>query len=85
VLSDAHLVVAGVDSCVMCLVEVAQTGTPHPPAYVGTPSVRQESAIWTGEVNRLRDTRLDRITAIKALLMHLADRCELRERSEREV
>src|SRR2546427_777582 len=38
-----------------------------------------------GEVYRARDTRLDRIVAIKVLPMHLADRSELRERFEREA
>ena len=39
----------------------------------------------TGEVYRARDTRLDRIVAIKILQDHLADRVELRERFEREA
>ena len=38
-----------------------------------------------GEVYRARDTRLDRIVAIKLLPPHLADRSELRERFEREA
>src|ERR1039457_5142116 len=38
-----------------------------------------------GEVYRARDTRLDRIVAIKVLPPHLADRSELRERLEREA
>src|SRR6202521_6141154 len=38
-----------------------------------------------GEVYRARDTRLDRIVAIKGLPTHLADRSELRERFEREA
>src|SRR6202158_567550 len=38
-----------------------------------------------GEVYRARDTRLDRIVAIKILSDHLADRAELRERFEREA
>jgi Tol biopolymer transport system component len=38
-----------------------------------------------GEVYRARDTRLDRIVAIKVLPTHLADRPELRERFEREA
>src|SRR6202790_4693714 len=38
-----------------------------------------------GEVYRARDTRLDRIVAIKVLPSHLADRAELRERFEREA
>jgi eukaryotic-like serine/threonine-protein kinase len=38
-----------------------------------------------GEVYRARDTRLDRIVAIKVLPAHLADRIELRERFEREA
>src|SRR5438309_8663556 len=38
-----------------------------------------------GEVYRAKDTRLDRIVAIKVLPSHLADRSELRERFEREA
>src|SRR6202048_1387936 len=38
-----------------------------------------------GEVYRARDTRLDRIVAIKVLPTHLADRSELRERFEGEA
>src|SRR3982074_1330470 len=38
-----------------------------------------------GEVYRARDTRIDRIVAIKVLPTHLADRSELRERFEREA
>ena len=38
-----------------------------------------------GEVYRARDTRLDRVVAIKILPDHLADRSELRERFEREA
>jgi eukaryotic-like serine/threonine-protein kinase len=38
-----------------------------------------------GEVYRARDTRLDRIVAVKILPGHLADRSELRERFEREA
>src|SRR5260370_272366 len=38
-----------------------------------------------GEVYKARDTRLDRIIAIKVLPAHLADRAELRERFEREA
>src|SRR5579864_9387740 len=38
-----------------------------------------------GEVYRARDTRLDRIVAIKVLPTHLANRSELRERFEREA
>jgi serine/threonine protein kinase/Tol biopolymer transport system component len=38
-----------------------------------------------GEVYKARDTRLDRIVAVKVLPTHLADRPELRERFEREA
>ena len=38
-----------------------------------------------GEVYRAKDTRLDRIVAIKVLPPHLADSPELRERFEREA
>jgi serine/threonine protein kinase len=38
-----------------------------------------------GEVYLARDTRLDRVVAIKILSDHLADRAELRERFEREA
>jgi len=38
-----------------------------------------------GEVYKARDTRLDRIVAIKVLPPHLADRSDLRERFEREA
>jgi eukaryotic-like serine/threonine-protein kinase len=38
-----------------------------------------------GEVYKARDTRLERIVAIKVLPTHLADRSELRERFEREA
>jgi Tol biopolymer transport system component/predicted Ser/Thr protein kinase len=38
-----------------------------------------------GEVYKARDTRLDRVVAIKVLPAHLADRSELRERFEREA
>src|SRR5271167_4440776 len=38
-----------------------------------------------GEVYKARDTRLDRIVAIKVLPTHLADRVELRERFDREA
>ncbi|MBZ5659728.1 MAG: serine/threonine-protein kinase [Acidobacteriia bacterium] len=38
-----------------------------------------------GEVYKARDTRLDRIVAIKVLPTHLANRSELRERFEREA
>src|SRR6202521_3427733 len=38
-----------------------------------------------GEVYRAKDTRLDRIVAIKVLPSHLADRAELHERFEREA
>src|SRR5437016_6221866 len=38
-----------------------------------------------GEVYRARDTRLDRMVAVKVLPAHLADRPELRQRFEREA
>ena len=38
-----------------------------------------------GEVYRARDTRLERIVAVKVLPVHLADRAELRERFDREA
>jgi serine/threonine protein kinase len=38
-----------------------------------------------GEVYRARDTRLERIVAVKILPDHLSDRAELRERFEREA
>jgi eukaryotic-like serine/threonine-protein kinase len=38
-----------------------------------------------GEVYKARDTRLDRIVAIKVLPPHLADRVELRDRFDREA
>src|SRR6201997_2013076 len=38
-----------------------------------------------GEVYRARDTRLDRVVAIKVLPTHLADEPERRERFEREA
>jgi eukaryotic-like serine/threonine-protein kinase len=38
-----------------------------------------------GEVYRARDTRLDRMVAIKVLPAHLADRTELKQRLEREA
>src|ERR1700674_2854572 len=38
-----------------------------------------------GEVYKARDTRLDRIVAIKVLPTHLAGRTELRDRFEREA
>jgi serine/threonine protein kinase len=38
-----------------------------------------------GEVYKARDTRLDRVVAIKVLPTHLADSSELRHRFEREA
>ena len=38
-----------------------------------------------GEVYRARDTRLERVVAVKILPDHLSDRAELRERFEREA
>src|ERR1700747_1910461 len=38
-----------------------------------------------GEVYRARDTRLDRVVAVKILPDHLSDRDELRERFDREA
>jgi serine/threonine protein kinase len=38
-----------------------------------------------GEVYRARDTRLERVVAIKVLPTHLADKPDLRERFEREA
>ena len=38
-----------------------------------------------GEVYKARDTRLDRLVAIKTLPAHLAERPNLRERFEREA
>jgi eukaryotic-like serine/threonine-protein kinase len=38
-----------------------------------------------GEVYKARDTRLDRVVAIKVLPAHLADRADLRERFDREA
>ena len=38
-----------------------------------------------GEVYKAKDTRLDRIVAIKVLPVHLSDRPDLRERFEREA
>src|ERR1700682_3537281 len=38
-----------------------------------------------GEVYKARDTRLDRVVALKTLRAHLADRPELRERFKREA
>src|SRR6202162_2112272 len=38
-----------------------------------------------GEVYRARDTRLDRVVAIKILPSHLSDQSELRERFDREA
>src|ERR1700680_2774935 len=47
--------------------------------------VAQIGAGGMGEVYKARDTRLDRIVAIKVLPAHLADRAELRERFDREA
>ncbi len=47
--------------------------------------VAQIGAGGMGEVYKARDTRLDRIVAIKVLPSHLADRAELRERFDREA
>src|SRR5580700_8423359 len=47
--------------------------------------VAQIGAGGMGEVYRARDTRLNRIVAIKVLPAHLADNAELRERFEREA
>jgi tRNA A-37 threonylcarbamoyl transferase component Bud32 len=58
----------------------------HPGRRLGPYEI--SSAIGTGgmgEVYKGRDTRRDRIVAIKVLLTHLADRLELRERFEREA
>jgi serine/threonine protein kinase len=38
-----------------------------------------------GEVYKARDTRLDRIVAVKVLPPHVADRAEFRQRFEREA
>jgi len=38
-----------------------------------------------GEVYRARDTRLDRVAAVKVLLSHLATKSAARERFEREA
>jgi eukaryotic-like serine/threonine-protein kinase len=38
-----------------------------------------------GEVYRARDTRLDRIVAVKVLPAHLSDKLELRQRFDRET
>ena len=42
-------------------------------------------ALEMGEVYKTKDTRLDRIVAIKVLPTHLSDRPDLRERFEREA
>ena len=38
-----------------------------------------------GEVYKAKDTRLDRVVAVKVLPEHLADNIELRQRFEREA
>ena len=58
----------------------------NPGAKLGAYEVAaQIGAGGMGEVYRARDTRLDRIVAIKVLPAHLADKPELRERFEREA
>src|SRR6266404_9888083 len=57
----------------------AKTGTRFGPYQILT----SIGAGGMGEVYRARDTRLNRIVAIKVLPTHLADRSELRERFER--
>ena len=47
--------------------------------------ISQIGAGGMGEVYKARDTRLDRVVAIKVLPAHLADRPDLRERFEREA
>jgi serine/threonine protein kinase len=47
--------------------------------------ISQIGAGGMGEVYKARDTRLDRVVAIKVLPAHLADRTDLRERFEREA
>src|SRR3990170_3573936 len=47
--------------------------------------VAQIGAGGMGEVYRARDSRLDRVVAIKVLPAHLADRPDVRERFEREA
>src|SRR6266404_2340763 len=59
----------------------AKTGTRFGPYQILT----SIGAGGMGEVYKARDTRLDRIVAIKVLPAHLADRAELRERFEREA
>jgi eukaryotic-like serine/threonine-protein kinase len=57
------------------------TGTKLGPYEIQSPI----GAGGMGEVYRARDTRLNRVVAIKVLPAHLADNAELRERFEREA
>ena len=65
------------DSKVMMLAAGARLGPYQIEARIGAGGM--------GEVYKARDTRLDRIVAIKVLQTHLANRSELRERFEREA
>ena len=56
-----------------------QPGTTLGPYEIQSPLV----AGGMGEVYKARDTRLDRTVAIKVLLAHVADDCDLRQRFER--